>query len=644
MQDRVLAYWRTLELFQPHAPPKEQRYTRKQRKPVFVYRRDDPLPWQSGHALARDSLPNGRKWQHRVYAGIYSTQKYRQNIEEIIGRDEQAFDRRETEGCHFCFVVDQEGHPNLQSLDVSAAIWALGQTQKLGPDDSRWLAGDFGAWAAEWQVKFAREFAGVPRLDGESDASFIERAYTQVPIDHDCLEAMGRFFFNKTLADRVEMRIQSYQVSARRTNEMPPGGLLNSFFAGDLKRMATEAQTRTPTGDALDDYLGDPAAYDARETVNIARDSRAQVARLHPSQFPVGRWPEANGHPLAFSQQVAVNDIWSELRQTPGLRSVNGPPGTGKTTLLRDLVAAVVVERAQALAKCQKPGDAFAASSEWRFGDKTVFIQRWIAPLRGHGLVATSANNGAVENISLELPEASSINAQAIEGLDYFSDLATELLRDSHRAPEDQLRGWGLLAARLGNKSNNDEFATRFWWRATSQGDRTASEAPASFRQHLYEVRPTEPWLDSVKRFQAAVDHEQRLRDERVRVANALHEEPAQVARVQDANNALKDADAQLKHAAAQVDKHAGRVEARQKATKAARDAMAQHQATRPSFFKRLFLRRRTREWREQAKLLSDNNTAALSDEKIAKGYWREWDGKHGDAVRQKDRLRLGSN
>lgn len=117
---------------------------------------------------------------------------------------------------------------------------------------------------------------------------------------------------------------------------------LHSFFVSDLEKAKGISQ------DILDNYLegGDPSV---RINLDGKKDSPqfnplAFEHILKPEHYPLGRFPTKTKYSLSLMQQVAVN-LSLGLDQKP-LRSVNGPPGTGKTTLLKDIFADLIVTQA----------------------------------------------------------------------------------------------------------------------------------------------------------------------------------------------------------------------------------------------------------------------------------------------------------
>src|SRR5207244_13212502 len=129
-----------------------------------------------------------------------------------------------------------------------------------------------------------------------------------------------------------------------------------------------------------------------------------------------GCWAEKK---LVIAQQFAVNKIANTLMSDAGIYSVNGPPGTGKTTLLRDVVASIMVERARRMIAFERPLNGMTNAIEVEGGYKFGTPREVHASLSGLGIVVASSNNGAVQNVTKELPVATDdINEF---GLDYLS-------------------------------------------------------------------------------------------------------------------------------------------------------------------------------------------------------------------------------
>jgi hypothetical protein len=168
---------------------------------------------------------------------------------------------------------------------------------------------------------------------------------------------------------------------------------------------------------------------------------------------------------LVALQQAAVNAVRAEFGcGATGIAAVNGPPGTGKTTLLRDVVAACVMDRALAMCAFEDPLDGFFTTGQKvAAGDRAFYhLYRLDDSLKGHEILVASSNNKAVENVSLELPSAKSVGRD----LRYFQTVSDRLLarRDDAGNLVYDTASWGLIAAVLGNGRNRNAFQQAVWW------------------------------------------------------------------------------------------------------------------------------------------------------------------------------------
>lgn len=128
-----------------------------------------------------------------------------------------------------------------------------------------------------------------------------------------------------------------------------------SFYAKDLSRVRKSLLDKRPNR-LLVNYINAPLMSGGnRQSICSIENYRKW---LGPERYPLGRWPSEFSP--ALMQQMAINIALAEENAGGcGIFSVNGPPGTGKTTLLKDIIAEYVVRRARLLADLNQPDDAF---------------------------------------------------------------------------------------------------------------------------------------------------------------------------------------------------------------------------------------------------------------------------------------------
>jgi len=533
-RDRQLAtlrYWMDVEGLTAPDAGKEER----ERYQSCVHVIDERLPWL-------EPAPEAPQRIHYVRFGIMRRRDYEAALRATL--DARADD-----------VVDGGRRQVFGPLTYLGVFTVADDGRSLGFEPQDHLAA-FGSTFAElrggdastYGLAMARRFGELRDAILSDPAQTVDLGFIRALVDEAIRLLDWPVRLDRTVQAVVLSKSMQDDEGRARYYRLEP---VNGFFLEQLVEAEAAIRAGRPCG-LVPDLLRQPDPSARSDCLDPGALARA----LRSERLPAGRWPGA--FPLTLMQQVAVNEAMGRLTEG-GIFSVNGPPGTGKTTLLQDVVAAVIVQRAGELASF--------ANAEAAFGDATGPDSHFPLHFHASPIVVASSNNGAVENITRELPDLRKVvpeyraavarflptaqallSRRAIAGAAMSGASSTLLgLDDSDADPDlDAPEGtvWGLISAPLGARDKRNAFCRVLRQKVPDPNDpNTLIDGPANLFHQLWHL-PRQSWQRSCDEFRAAVAEVERLKADLDRRERLVHELPRQADHAARAQRTRETADA----------------------------------------------------------------------------------------------------
>lgn len=391
----------------------------------------------------------------------------------------------------FAFKTTTDGAYVRGSLSVSPVLWAIDVMKKQGIKelDRAISYQNYRTFIKE----FENQFFNKEKLS-VSDINKIYKAFYD--------KYINQYFKNESYEMNGKLIYQRYcsiEEKQKEAYETDYSCLWRSFIFKDLELFQEKFREgcfgNTEYEDMVLNYIYALYSDGIEKKKRIDISSQAEKKELKDffqknldiGRAPLGKWPSR--YMPALMQQAAVNLFTSD--DNCKVFSVNGPPGTGKTTMLKEIVANNIVERAKLLAECEDADDLFERCS-FEYGDiagskgydkyAPYYYRLKNDKINEYGILVASCNNAAVENITMELPDGKGIigslkseeddceevSAGLIKIRELFSvESKEEIKEDSEediyftqyaRHMIDSIDAWGMISAPLGKLKNVDKY------------------------------------------------------------------------------------------------------------------------------------------------------------------------------------------